>query len=433
VSQFPVRSKNGLYERWRWQIFAVTWLAYAGFYLTRKSFAVAKIEMGKESGLGLTPEQMGWIDGALLTTYAVCLIPWGMAGDRFGPRKVILTGMLSSVVAATAMSVASLPFVLMALSGIQGVCQAAGWGPLSKNMSCFFSQRERGSMMGLWSTNYAAGGVLALLCAGYFGDLWGWRFSFFVPACLLFGVWLLVLVFQRNRPEDVGLPPIESYHGEPEAVLEPGETPKEEPEGSWKVIHEVLVSPMVWLLSAVYFFMKPTRYAILLWAPKYLNEKLGTDMLESGALSSLFEVAGVASVLIAGVLSDRVFGSRRNPISVICMILTAVVLLAMESLPANRSMLGGCLFLLGFLLFAPDSLISGTAAIDFGTKKGASTSAGLITGCGSVGAIVGGTIPGFLHDKWGWDGLFKALAASLILASCLLAPKWNARPPVSRR
>ncbi|MEW6158497.1 MAG: MFS transporter, partial [Verrucomicrobiota bacterium] len=42
----PVSLKQ-TYARWRWQIFAVTWLAYAGFYLTRKSFSVAKIEIGK--------------------------------------------------------------------------------------------------------------------------------------------------------------------------------------------------------------------------------------------------------------------------------------------------------------------------------------------------------------------------------------------------
>ena len=41
--------KDPLYERWRWQIFAITWLAYAGFYLTRKSFAVAKIGIQKDS------------------------------------------------------------------------------------------------------------------------------------------------------------------------------------------------------------------------------------------------------------------------------------------------------------------------------------------------------------------------------------------------
>jgi sugar phosphate permease len=31
------------YERWRRQIFAVTWIAYAGFYFTRQTFSVAKL------------------------------------------------------------------------------------------------------------------------------------------------------------------------------------------------------------------------------------------------------------------------------------------------------------------------------------------------------------------------------------------------------
>src|SRR5437588_1609953 len=39
--------RDSKYERWRWQIFAVTWLAYAGLYLTRKSFSVAKVELTK--------------------------------------------------------------------------------------------------------------------------------------------------------------------------------------------------------------------------------------------------------------------------------------------------------------------------------------------------------------------------------------------------
>jgi OPA family sugar phosphate sensor protein UhpC-like MFS transporter len=139
--------------------------------------------------------------------------------------------------------------------------------------------------------------------------------------------------------------------------------------------------------------MKPARYAILLWAPTYLNEKLGTDMLQSGALSGLFELAGPFSVLAAGVISDKLFGARRNPISVICLLLLAALLFALDLLPAIEWVLGGCLFLIGFLLFAPDSLVSGTAAIDFGTKKGASTACGLINGCGSAGAILGGVGP----------------------------------------
>jgi OPA family sugar phosphate sensor protein UhpC-like MFS transporter len=83
---------------------------------------------------------------------------------------------------------------------------------------------------------------------------------------------------------------------------------------------------------------------------------------------------------------------------------------------------------MGLLLYAPDSLVSGTAAVDFGTKKGASTASGLVNGCGSIGAILGGTIPGFFQKTWGWDGVFTLLAGSVLLAALLLLPKWNALP-----
>ena len=420
--------KNPIYERWRWQIFGITWLAYAGFYLTRKSFSVAKIGMGSESAMNLTVSQMAWIDGAFLVAYCIGQFICGICGDRYGTRKVVLTGLLGSVFAAVAMGASSSAFLLVLMFGLQGFFQSTGWAPLTKNISSFFSQRERGTVMGLWCTNYVAGGFVASIYAGYFGGLWGWRYAFFVPAATLLGIWFLFSIFQRNRPENVGLPPIEEYHGEKETVLNEQETPAKEPEGSWKVIVEVMKSPMVLLLASVYFFMKPARYAILFWGPKYVHDKLGTTMAQSGALSALFELAGPVSVLLAGVISDRFFGSKRNPISVICLICLSVLLFSMDKLPPTKWMLGGCLLLIGFLLYAPDSLVSGTAAVDFGTKKGASTAAGLINGCGSLGAIVGGTIPGFLLDRWGWDGIFTALALSLFFAGCLLLPKWNALP-----
>src|SRR5437899_6998678 len=106
------------YDRWRWQIFAITWLAYAGFYLTRKSFSVAKIEMGKQSGLGLTLNQMAWIDGAFLTSYALGQFFWGVCGDRYGTRKVILAGMFGSVLAALAMGASTAPVLIGVFSCI---------------------------------------------------------------------------------------------------------------------------------------------------------------------------------------------------------------------------------------------------------------------------------------------------------------------------
>lgn len=422
-----VPRKTPVYERWRWQIFAITWLAYAGYYLTRKSFPVAKIEMSKPSGLGLDNQTLGLIDGAFLTAYAIGQFVWGVCGDRFGTRRIILIGMFGSALVALAMGASNIVLLLIAFSAMQGVFQSSGWAPLSKNLGCFFSQRERGSIMGLWCTNYALGGFIATIFAAYFGQLWGWRYAFHMPAIALLVIWALFFWFQRNRPEDVGLPSIEEYHHEGAARIAP-DTSTPEPDGSWKVVGQVLRNPMVLLLGGVYFFMKPARYAILLWGPKYLNEKLGTSMTQSGAISALFELAGPVSVLVAGVVSDKLFGSRRMPVSIICLVGMAVLLFAIDKLPVSMAWFGGCLFLMGLLLYAPDSLVSGTAAVDFGTKKGASTASGLVNGCGSVGAILGGTIPGFFQKTWGWDGVFTLLAGSVLLAALLLLPKWNALP-----
>jgi sugar phosphate permease len=424
-----VGHKLPLYERWRWQIFAITWLAYVGFYLTRRSFPVAKIEMGSPSGLGLDNQTLGLIDGAYLTAYALGQFFWGICGDRYGTRRVILVGMLGSVLAAVAMGRSSVVLLLVTFCALQGTCQSSGWAPLSKNIGNFFARRERGSIMGLWCTNYALGGFVGTVFAAWCGQRFGWRYAFFVPAMVLLGIWILFYWLQRDRPEDVGLPPIESYRGEQKAAVTTDQTSaEEEAKGSWQVVQEVLTNPMVVLLSAVYFFMKPARYAIVMWGPKYLNEKLGTNMTQSGAISALFELAGPLSVLLAGILSDRLFQARRMPISIVCLVGLAVLLFTLDKLPVSMAWFGGCLFLMGLLLYAPDSLVSGTAPVDFGTKRGASTAAGLINGCGSVGAIIGGSVPGFFAKRWGWDGVFMLLAGSVLLAALLLLPKWNALP-----
>ena len=75
-------------------MFAITWLAYVGFYLTRKSFSVAKIGIQDDPTLKMTDHEMALVDGAYLIAYAVGQFIFGMAGDRSGTRRVIVTGML---------------------------------------------------------------------------------------------------------------------------------------------------------------------------------------------------------------------------------------------------------------------------------------------------------------------------------------------------
>ena len=84
--------KDPRYELWRYKIFGITWLAYAGFYLTRASFSVAKIGILDDPGISMTSEQMGLIDGVYLMGYAVGQFLWGILGDKLGTRKIVLGG-----------------------------------------------------------------------------------------------------------------------------------------------------------------------------------------------------------------------------------------------------------------------------------------------------------------------------------------------------
>src|SRR5438445_6078184 len=106
---------------------------------------------------------------------------------------------------------------------------------------------------------------------------------------------------------------------------------------------------------------------------------------------------------------------------------------AFRYLPPTRLAVGSGMFLIGFLIYIPDSLIAGAASIDFGTKKGASTASGLVNGLGSVGQIIGVTLPGWAGKILGkgqdiWNPIFLWLGVALAVAALLLLPQWNRVP-----
>jgi OPA family glycerol-3-phosphate transporter-like MFS transporter len=419
------------YQRWRAITFGITWLAYVGFYFTRKSLPVAKIGILADPTLEITRTSLGWIDGLFGVAYALGQFIWGMCGDKFGPRKVVLTGMFFSIIVAVAMGMSSTVVLFGVLFFCQGLCQSTGWAPLTKNVSYWFSRKERGRTYGFWATNYDIGGMLAGAFAGYMALVFlSWRFAFFMPAIVLAVIWLLFLFLQKNRPEDIGLPSIEDYHGEAVDVLAKGETSEDEPEGSWKMIGEVFRNPVILSLGAVYFFLKPTRYAMLFWGPLIINDKLGTNIGESALISAAFEAAGPLGVIFAGYASDKWFQSRRMPVTVFGLSILAIILFLFNGLTegGGKGTIVLLLLAMGFFCFGPDAMISSTSAVDFGTKKAAASSAGLINGMGSTGQILGLSLPGIIWAKYGWGMLFNCMGAFVLLAALLLLPRWNALP-----
>jgi len=83
-----------------------------------------------------------------------------------------------------------------------------------KAMASWFSTQERGRFYGFWNTCHNLGAAVSVVVSGMVVQHFGWRFGFFVPGTIaLFGA-AFVAWRMLDRPESVGLPPIQEYHGE---------------------------------------------------------------------------------------------------------------------------------------------------------------------------------------------------------------------------
>lgn len=141
-------------------------------------------------------------------------------------------------------------------------------------------------------------------------------------------------------------------------------------------------------------------------------------------IPTAFEPAGLLGPILLG--SDKLFGARRMPACVISLLaLTVSLALFMGALHTGSVLLVvALLFVMGLTLYGPDSMISGAAAIDFGTAKAGATAAGFVNGCGSVGAILGGLLPGYFDSIT----VFIVFAGCALFCALVLIPHWNSRP-----
>jgi len=409
VSSAPTLSP--LLRQWRWRVFGATWLCYAGYYFCRKPFYLAKADLGE--ALHFDATQLGTIGTVYLITYAIGQFASGALGDRLGPRALLLGGMAVSIAANFGFGASNSFGTFLGLMALNGLAQATGWSGNVGTMANWFHRRERGTVMGIWATNFQAGGVLANTFAAWVLGGWGWRYSFTASALVLLGVWAIVLFNQRNKPEDLGLPSVEDPEGVPESTHA----------GGWS--RDTLIN--VLLVGAFYFFAKLIRYAIWSWAPFFLKKNFGMDAADAGYLSTLFDVAGIAGVITAGVLSDRLFRGRRAAISFVFLVGLVLGTGALYTFGGTSpTLFGVCLALTGFALYGPDALMTGAGAVDVGSRRHAVLAAGVINGCGSLGPIVQELVIGRMYDSGGGDlgpilGLLVGSAAlSLVFMGVLL-------------
>jgi MFS transporter, OPA family, glycerol-3-phosphate transporter len=403
---------------WRTRVFVATWLSYVGFYFCRKPFSSAKHAIGESNHWSAAT--LGNIYAAYLIAYAIGQFLASRLGPRLGPRNNVLIGMALSICVTAAMGVALSPWVMGGLIAVNGLAQATGWSGNVGTMASWFAKHERGRVMGMWSTNFTVGAIASGLVMGWVLGIAAWPWCFYAGAIVLTAVWAQFYFLQRNRPEDLGLPPID----DPDEAAAAFET------GPLKLSRDAWTNMLI--VAGFYFFVKLVRYAIWSWAAYFLHAKYGLDDSKANTYSTVFDVCGVPGVFVTGWISDRFFNSRRAGIALAMMIgmMGATALLVMFG-GASVTVFVVLLGAVGFFLYGPDALLSGAGAMDIGSRRAATFAAAVISGFGSIGPIVQEVIVPRVYDEKtaGLGPVFGILFASAAMAAvfCLLLVLRNRR------
>lgn len=376
-------------KSWRLKVFTSTWLTYFGFYFCRKAFYAVKGPLSQD--LMINETQLGYIGFAYLLCYTIGQFTSVASGRLLGARNLLLVGMAASVVTNVVFGFAANVWTIMAFMAINGFAQATGWPSVVGIMANWTTRAERGTIMGVWATCYQFGGVAATAWAAYWLAQQGWRGSFFAASTVLTLIWFYVFVFVRNRPEDVNL----ELHDPDEAQVTEQKNPTE---AESERMFAPGVMTTVLLVGCFYFFVKFVRYALWSWAPFLLDTQFGLEADSAGYMSTLFDFFGFMGAMTAGVLSDRIFNGRRTVISILmlvgmvagCATLFWAGTMAGSGIFSSNTVIFTCgagLSIIGFMLFGPDSLLTGAGAMDLGSKKSALAAAGIINGMGSIGSM----------------------------------------------
>ncbi len=146
--------------------------------------------------LRLTTADAEWVNSVYSLVFAALLIPFGMAGDTYGRRRMFLLGTAGFVAASLLAASAGSPAALITARLLQGVGASMILPATLSTVTTLFTGRDRAVAFGIWGSLIGGMAALGPLLGGWLATSYGWRWAFGVnlPLGALIVVGALLLV-----------------------------------------------------------------------------------------------------------------------------------------------------------------------------------------------------------------------------------------------
>jgi len=393
-------------QKYWWKVVALCFFGWILMYGDRTILNPVQTQIAAQYHINNT--QLGLANSIFFLAYAITQIPFGMLGDKFGRRLVIMIGFLVFGAMTGLTGLATTFGVFLIFRIIAGAGQGTYYGPQyalsteaipTKDLTLGTAIINSGMAFGT-SGGYLLSSKLVL------ENGMSWKVPFFIMAIptVIVGILFMVLIKERViRPEDKD----SKTEGTSDSSVSTNPVS----------VGDLFKNKNLLLAFILCFCSIYANFVIITWLPQFLQVERGFEGTSVGFISSLVPWASIPGAIVFARIYDKTKKTKQLiwilvPISLISVFGIAFI--------QNRTLLIVVLILYG---------LTGKLAIDpilvaFVTKNAPrsslSTALSAYNFIGMSGSILAPYVTGWISDSFGSMKIGFYLAAILLLVGVIL-------------
>lgn len=343
-----------------------------------------------KDGLNFDYTQLGLLGTGNFIGYLSMAIIGGILAARFGTRLVITFALLLMGVTMILTGLANSFGFAFSMRLFTGLGNGAAFVPAMALGSAWFAVKNRGFATGIVSGGiglgtFLSGIIVPFILTSYGAD--GWRYSWYILGSIVIVVAIIVFLFLRNQPGDIGLLPVGQEEKE---NIQKSSLKNKVSSLDWTKVYRM---KGMWYLGIVYFFYGLSYIIYIVFFAAYLVNEMGYTAAWAGGLWATIGGLSIFCGVIWGSISDRIGRGKGAALAYFVLGISYIVYAVFKSEAG---------FYMSAILFGLTAwsipTIMAAAAGDLVGPRLAPAGLGFITLFFGIGQSIGPALGGYLAD-----------------------------------